>query len=710
MESEIHRATCMICEAVCGLQVEIAEGAVQGVRGDPEDPLSQGHICPKATAIADIMGDPDRVRAPLVRGEEASWEVALEEAGRRIAEIQREHGRHSVALYLGNPVTHNHGAMLGQLLLGKAIATKSRFSATSLDQLPHMLAGLEMFGHQLLIPVPDLDRTDHLFVIGANPVASNGSLMTAPGIPRRLKALRARGGRLVVVDPRRTETAALADEWVAIRPGGDAALLAAMVHHILAEGLGHTDRVVIEGLDRLRAAVAPFTPERAAGRAGISAAEIRRLASTFAQAERAAAYGRMGTSTQAFGGVATWLITALNTITGNLDRPGGVMFPSPAADLVSISARTGDQGHFDLWRSRVRGLPEFGGELPVVTLAEEIETPGPGQIRALITIAGNPVLSSPEGSRLSRALASLEFMVSVDLHRNETTRHATVLLPPSFGFERSHHDLVFHLFGVRNTARYAPALVKPPPGVRHDFDILLGLGEAILRHGGGKGANRRLSWGLRAARAAGADRLLDLGIRTGPHGLGRGGLSLTRLRAQPQGLDLGPLEPQLPGRLYTRDGRVQLAPERLVADLPRLAAGLDEVAPPLVLIGRRHLRSHNSWLHNSPRLVKGRPRCTLQIHPTDAGTRGICEGDLVRIESRVGAVEAPAELTDTLRPGVVSLPHGWGHGRQGTRLSVASARPGVSVNDLTDTAELDPLTGNATLNGVPVEVSRAAQP
>jgi len=696
----------MLCEAVCGLAVEVDGDAIAKVRGDPDDPFSRGHICPKAAAIVDIQSDPDRIREPQRREGASwgaiSWKEALDEAGSRLADLQRKHGRNAVAVYLGNPTVHSYSALLATPFFNRALGTRTRFSATSVDQLPHMLASLEMFGHQVLLPVPDVDRTSFFLVLGANPLASNGSLMTAGGISRRLLELRGRGGKLVVVDPRRTETADAADRHLAIRPGTDALLLLAMLHVVFADGresLGHL-AAVSDGLDRLREAAARFPPELVAPHTGIDAATIRTLAREFASAPAAVAYGRVGTCTQEFGGLAAWLVVALNAVTGNLDREGGFMFTTPAADLVGLATRTGDRGHFGVWRSRVRGLPEFGGELPAAALAEEIETEGDGRIRGLVTFAGNPVLSTPNGARLEKALSRLEFMVSIDLYRNETTRHADLILPTSFGFERDHYDLAFYALAVRNAARYAKPLVRAPPGVRGDFEVLLDLALAIRRHGGGR-RGRVLGTMLRAARLVGERRLLDLLLRFGPHKL-----SLRKLQRAPHGMDLGPLGRQLLARLGGR--RVQLAPGVFLRDLDRLAATVSRPsANGLVLIGRRALRSNNSWMHNSLRLVKGPPGCVLFMHPEDAAAHGVRDGGRARVTSRVGSVEVPVALTDDVMRGVVCLPHGWGHSRDGAALSVAGAHAGASLNDLTDDQRVDPLSGNAAFNGVPVTVTRA---
>ena len=714
----LHYRTCNLCEAMCGITVEHDGERVLSIRGDDHDPFSAGYICPKATALGDLHHDPDRLRAPLRRTgsswQTCDWEAALTSTAERLAAIQKSYGRDSVAVYAGNPTAHNFGAMLYGLALMQALGTKNRFSATSTDQLPHMLAGLLMFGHQVLMPVPDLDRCEHLLMLGANPVVSNGSIMAAPGIKRRLERLTARGGRLVVVDPRRTETAALASEHVFIRPGSDALLLAAMIRTIVGEGRASLRHLAsfTDGLDELRALTEPFTPERVAGPTGIAASSIERLARDFAGARHAACYGRVGICQGRFGGLAGWLVNAVNIITGNLDHEGGMMFTTPAVDIVALAGMLGQRGQYDTYRSRVRGLPEFGGELPAAVLAEEIEAPGDGQIRALVTLAGNPVLSTPNGTRLEHALGRLDFMVSIDIYQNETTRHADYILPPTSQLEQSHYDVALSAFAVRNVAKYSAPCFDRPAGAKHDWEILAELATRIVaaRDGGG-------AFGLAARAASAATRagLLRLGpegvvaqaLRFGPHGrgmFGRTGLSLDRLRAQPHGVDLGPLEPRFPHRLATPDKRIRLAPREFAADMARLAAELDRPVAELVLIGRRQLRNNNSWLHNSLRLVKGKDRCSLLMHPDDAAARGLSHEQRVRLRSRVGAVEVPLHVSDQMMPGVVSLPHGFGHDRDGVAMDVARAHPGASVNDVTDELLVDEMSGMAALNGVPVTV------
>jgi anaerobic selenocysteine-containing dehydrogenase len=707
--------SCPLCEATCGVAITREGDRVVDIRGDEADPFSRGYLCPKGSALGDLHHDPDRLRRPLRRdGDrwvELAWDEAFDLVATRINAVRAAHGRHALGVYIGNPTVHNLGLLtFGQLLL-RSLHTRNAYSATSLDQLPHMLAALELFGNQLLMPVPDIDRADLFICLGANPLASNGSIMTAPDMRGRLAEVRRRG-RVVVLDPRRTETADRADQYLPLRPGTDAVLLLAMLHVIFDEervNLGHLD-VHVVGLDALRTAAAPWPPARAAAITGVPAAEIIGLARALATTPRAVLYGRIGVCTQEFGGLAAWLCWALNAVTGHLDTPGGLMFTTPAVDLLPLAHRLGVRGGFARWRSRVSNLPEFGGELPVAALAEEIETPGERQLRALITVAGNPVLSSPGGPRLERALGGLDFMVSIDPYLNETTRHADVILPPTSALERSHYDLALNSFAVRNVAKYAPAMFPRPADARHDWEICVGLWSRL----GGRtpsplaALGRRL--GARALERLGPEPLLDLLLRAGPHGLrGEAKLSLAKLRAAPHGVDLGPLEPRLPGRLGHADHKIHLAPPTYLGDLPRLAARF-ATAPrdELVLIGRRHVRSNNSWLHNSARLVKGPSRCTVMIHPDDAKARGLADGALAQVTSRAGSITIPVEVTDAVMRGVISIPHGWGHTRPGTRQGVAAAHAGVSVNDLTDPSFVDQLSGTSALTGLVVEVAPAA--
>jgi len=719
--SSPHFRTCNLCEAMCGLKIETSGGRITSIRGDDEDPFSQGHICPKAVALQDLHEDPDRLRQPVRRTatgwQPISWDEALDETARRLHAVQKEHGKDALGVYVGNPTVHNHGAMMFLPLLLRALRTRNKFSATSVDQLPHHLAAYLMFGHQFLLPVPDIDQTRYMLILGANPLASNGSLMSAPGMKDRLKALQKRGGRVVVVDPRKTETAHVADEHVSIRPGTDALWLLALLHVLLQEKGPKLGRLAefTEGLATLRELARDFTPERAALHTGVPADTTRRIAQELADAESAVCYGRVGVSMHPFGAMCQWLINALNVVTGNLDREGGALFTRPAYDIVGgPRALSMNRGSLGRWKSRVRELPEFGGELPVAVLGEEILTPGPGQIRAMLTSAGNPVLSTPNGRQLDKALASLDFMVSIDPYINETTRHAHIILPPCTQLERSHYDLAFHALAVRNTAKYSPPLFQKGPDARHDWEILLELKHRLETLRGEPRVKGALTY--RALKTLGPDGLLDLGLRAGPYGMRlrpfRKGLSLKSLEAQPHGVDLGPLKPSLPKRLATRDRRIQLTPDLLVADLQRLREAFPAQARApedgsLRLIGRRHLRDNNSWMHNVPKLVSGKPRCTLMVHPEDAQRLGLSEGEEAVITSRVGEVRAPVSVTDEVMPGVVSLPHGYGHGREGVQLRVAGEHVGVSINDLTDDQSVDKISGNAAFSGVRVIVQSA---
>ena len=733
-----HFRTCHLCEAMCGLAIEVEGDRVVGVRGDRDDPLSRGYMCPKGPALAQLHEDPDRLRRPLRRTasgwQEIDWDEALDAAAEGIHRLQREHGNDALAVYVGNPAVHNHAAVMFGPPFLRELRTRHRYSATSVDQLPQMLVAYLMFGHQLLLPIPDLDRAEYLLIVGGNPLVSNGSIMSAPDIRRRLRAIQKRGGKLVVVDPRRSETAALADEHAFIRPGTDALLLLAMLQVILDEGRARPGRLqaMIEGTERLRAALERFTPDRAAGPTGISAERIRALAHELVE-RRGVVYGRVGAAAQRFGALTHWAINLLNVFTGALDRPGGAMFPRPAVDPLGLPKGVGiGPGAFGRWRSRVRGLPEFGGELPIASFAEDVEAgasnpSGPSHnqfapIRGLLTIAGNPALSVPNGVAMREALAKLEFVVCVDLYLNETSRHADLILPPTSPLERSHYDVVFHLLAVRNTTKWSPPVFEPPPGALHDWQIVHGLWTRLLRLRGKDNLVQRSVHDLLGR--LGPDGLIDLGLRAGPHGRllpslrrgSRGGLDLASLAAQPHGLDLGPIAPALPQRLGR--ARIQLTPEPVLADLGRLERSFPVGAasarapqpdrPTFALIGRRLLRSNNSWMHNLAKLGAGKEPCTLLMHPDDAERLALRPGDRVEVRSRVGAVEVPLVLSDEVMPGVVSLPHGYGHAQPDTRLGVANARPGASLNDLTDDREVDQLSGVASLSGVEVEVRLAA--
>ena len=732
---------CPFCEATCGLTLTIEDGRVVGARGDQDDVFSAGYICPKGASFAELDNDPDRLTAPLVRRDgvltEASWEEAFAAVDEGLSAVLREHGGTSVGVYVGNPNAHTVAGALYPPLIIRGLGTRQVFSASTLDQMPkHVALGL-MFGSPVAFTVPDLDRTDYLVIIGANPLVSNGSLATAADFGGKLRALKRRGGRLVVIDPAHTRTAALADRHLAPRPGTDAALLFAVVHVLFDEDLVELGELAdhITGLTEIRALADDFAPEAVAAYCGIDADDIRVLARELAAAPSAAVYGRMGTSTVEFGTVGSWLVDVVNVLTGNLDRPGGAMFPLSPVAPAPRGRRPGRGFLTGRWRSRVSGHPEALSELPVAALAEEIETPGDGQIKAMITIAGNPVLSAPDGDRLDRALAGVGFMVSVDPYLNETTRHADVILPPPPPSQSPHFDFALNNLAVRNNARYSPPALplqdRPDEpeilsrialviyGIGHDGDprsvdeqvIATTLAKESADAGSPVAGRPVEELTAMLADGPGYERRLDMMLRLGAYGDAFGarpdGLTLATLNSAPHGLDLGPLRPRLLDVLRTPSGLVELAPPQLIDDAGRLRDALSRPEERFVLIGRRHLRSNNSWMHNLPALSGGSNRCTLQMHPDDAAELGV--SDTAVVKGPGGELVVPVEVTEDIRRGVLSLPHGWGHDRAGTGQRLVAGHPGVNANQLNDGSVLDPLSGTAVLNGIPVVVGPAAE-
>lgn len=734
-----HYRICPLCEACCGLEIRTQGSQVLSIRGEANDPFSAGYICPKGVSLKDLHEDPDRLRQPLIKQADgrfapASWDEALAEVEARLLPILREHGPDAVAATAGNPSAHKISLLAYFPRLVRALGTRNVFSASTLDQMPKQLSSGLMYGHWLSIPVPDLPRSDLLIILGANPMVSNGSLWTVPDYRGKAKAMRERGGRIIVIDPRRTETAEAADEHLAIRPGGDVFLLLGMLHTLFAEGLVQPGRLAahLNGLDEVRAAVQPFAPERMAAGCGISAEAQRRLARELARTPRAAIYGRIGTCTQRFGTLNSWLIDLLNILTGHLDAEGGAMFPKAAAFAANTQGKPGRGKGIATGRrhGRVSKAPEVFGELPMSCLAEEIETPGPGQVRALITLASNPVLSAPNGPRLTKALDSLEFMLSLDIYLNETSRHADVILPGLSPLEDLHYDMAFPQLSWRNNARYSAPVFARPEGQPEEWETLLRLaamvegkdwrGDVNAMDDANVAADvQRLAGEHAPAVLAalqprrGPERLIDLALRSGPYGdafgLKPGGISLDKVQAAPHGLDLGELQPRVPELLRTPSGLIELAPPSLLADLAHVEAALAEAAAAkgLLLIGRRDVRSGNSWMHNLPVLAKGPERCTLLVHPQDAARLGLADGGLGRLRTATAELVAQVALSDEMMPGVVSLPHGWGHDLPGAQLHLASQRPGVNLNALLDEGARDPLSGNSVLSGVAVELAPA---
>ena len=704
---QTHFRTCNLCEAMCGIVIKHDGDKVLSIKGDKDDPFSQGYICPKATALQDLHEDPDRLRQPVERTKdgwkEISWPDALDKVAVGIKFVQQKHGKNALGVYLGNPNVHNLGGMLTIKHLLGSIKTRSRFSATSIDQLPHHIVSMHLFGHMLRIPVPDINRTQYMLIIGGNPLASNGSIMTAPNMRQKLKDIKARDGKVVVIDPRRTETAEIASEHHFIRPATDVLLLLAMLNEIYAQGYADKGRLtnnraasLAPEIERIADFAKDYSAESVASITGIAAADIKRMVTEFCEAESAVCYGRMGVSVQAFGLLSQYLIMVMNIVTGRLDEAGGLMFPKPAVDVVNNSG----PGYLGKRHSRVNNLPDFNGDYPVVAMADEMLVEGEGQLKGFMTVAGNPVLSTPNGEKLDTALANLDFMVSLDYFINETSRHAHIILPPVSPLERDHYDVTFNNFAVHNVAKYSKALFRKHKKAKHDWQIYLELAKRL---------DKKVSMATKVERllisVLGPKFILDQGLRRGPYK----GLNLKKLKKNLHGVDLGSLKPMLPQALKHKDQKIHLNVDFYQADLDRVQAMMQDYDDTqILLIGRRHVRSNNSWLHNSQRLVKGKSRCTLMLHPETAEQHGIKDGQDVRVTSRVGSVVITAEVTDELMPGVVSIPHGFGHGRTGVKQKIAQAHAGVSVNDLTDDTLIDTLSGNAAVNGVPVQLEAVA--
>ncbi|WP_052238643.1 molybdopterin-dependent oxidoreductase [Mycolicibacterium setense] len=718
---QVRRHVCPLCEAGCGLESSVEAGEVITIRGNRDHVLSHGHLCPKAIGLKELHSDADRLRTPLVRThdgrlEPASWDDAFAVIDRRLTAIIDRHGPDAVALYLGNPVAHDFATALYASALMRILGSRNVYTANTVDAMPKFVSCQLMFGGMYTVPLPDIDRCSYLLILGANPLVSNGSLLTAPGMRARLRALRRRGGRLIVVDPNRTQTAQEADEHLPIRPGTDALLLMGLVHVLAGEDLIDLRRLgpYVAGVETVTALAHEFAPEVVAPQCGIAAEAIRRIARDLAAAPTAAVYGRTGTCTQRFGTVTSWLVDVLNILTGNLDRPGGAMFARPAADLRLLNSRPVTA--IGRRHSRVRKAPETLGELPLACLAEEIDTPGPGQVKALVTVAGNPARSAPDSARMIAAFDQLDLLVSLDLYRNETSAHADVVLPAPSPLTKPHHDLFFGHFAIRNTATFSPPVLPPEPDARPDWQSLLRMIGIVARQGASADLDAiddmvagsvatalgSASDGVPAS-SRGPERLLDLLLRAGPYRDNGEPLTVARLREYPDGLDFGPLTPRLPEVLNTPSGLIELAPDPLVEDVARLRSILHvPLTNSMVLIGRRHLRSNNSWMHNLPTLAKGPDRCTLHVHPADVARLGL--GPHARVTSRTGVIDVPVEVTDTVSPGVVSLPHGWGHDEPEASVHLAARRPGVNSNVLADSTELDPLSGTAVLNGIPVRI------
>jgi len=720
---QAHFRTCNLCEAMCGIKVEYQGEHVIKISGDEDDPHSKGYICPKGYAIQDLHNDPDRLKTPLKRvGDKwlpIDWDQAFDEVAERLVGIQNKYGNDAVAAYWGNPTAHNLGLILALHPFRQALNSRNMHTGSSVDQLPHMVNAYLMFGSSFLFSIPDIDRTHYMLMIGANPAASNGSLMSAGDVKARLKAIPNRGGKLVIVDPRKTETTRFASEHCFIKPGTDALLLLGLIQVIVNNNLGKPlDHLPLNGnVEDIVPMVNTISLERIAHITSIPKDEITRIATEFATAESAVCYGRWGMSVQEFGGLNHYLMQMLNIVTGNLDRAGGMMFTTPSADLLSVI----DNDGYDRYRSRVHNMPEAFGELPIAHLPDEILTPGKGQVKAFVCTSANPVISSPNGTKVEQALESLDFMVSIDFYLNETSRLADIILPPTGPFEHEQYDIIFNMLAVRNVTKFAPPLFEQKSYMRSDNQIFHNITKRInkLKSTGKVRAQlKSTAMGLLGDFLS-PERTIDLMLRTGPYGdgwknllnpLANKGLTLDKVKKQVHGIDLGPLQPRMPEVLHTKDKRINLFPETMVEDLARLQTHFGKTYEPdeLTLISRRDLRTNNSWMHNSKRLVKGKNRCTLLIHPDTASQYGVANGETVKLSSRIGTLNVETVITETMMPGVLSLPHGWGHHREGMRLSIASAHAGVSINDITDETRSDPITGTSAFTGMPVALEKIA--
>ena len=699
LENKIHYRTCNLCEAMCGLKITYKEKKVISIVGDKKDPLSKGYICPKSQALKDLYEDLDRLKTPIKRTENGwekiSWTEAFDEVEYQIKKIQEKYGNDAVATYQGNPNVHNLGSMLYGGPFLKSLKTKQKYSATSADQLPHHIASLKMFGHQMLIPIPDIERTDYLLILGANPGASNGSLLTAPGFSQKIKNIQKRGGEVINIDPRYTETSKISSNHFFINPGKDALLLLSLLYVIFEQGIDEKTHLSshLKGLEEIKEIIKQYPPQKTAAIIGIDSLEIQKIAKNFMNSKTAVCYGRMGVSTQEFGGICQWLINVINIVTNNMDKAGGAMFTEAAIDLVFMTGMQGKVGNFDRYRSRVHDLPEYSGELPVATLADEMIVEGEGQIKMLICTAGNPVLSTPNGKKLEKALEGLDFMVSIDIYLNETSKYANIILPSTNGLETLHYDLVFHQLAIRNTAKLSEVLFEKDENQKHDWQILNELTERIT------GKKNPLT----------PEMMLDNMFKFSSYKAAN--LSVKKLKENPSGIDLGALQPLLTKRIFTQDKKINISPKFFIDDLKRLdkelfnTNGEDKTNYPFALIGRRHLRNNNSWMHNSKLLMKGKNRCTVLMCPKDANNLSITNHQKIRITSNVGSIELPVEISDEMKEGVLSIPHGFGHNRQGTKIKLAEENAGESINDLTDDYNIDKLTGNVNFSGTRVKVN-----
>ncbi len=712
MPKEIKYRTCHLCEAMCGLQIELDRGEVLSIKGHKEDIYSRGHICPKGVALKELHTDKDRLKEPIKRTangwKKITWEEAYDTVEREMKKIRKQHGNNAIATYTGNPTVHNAGTALTLYDTINAINTKNRYASHSMDSVPVFVVNQLMYGHAMLSPVPDIEKLDYFLIIGANPIASNGSFMSTPDIRGKLKAIQDRGGKVVVLDPRFTETAKKASEHYFISPESDVLLLLAITNEIFKRKAVVSSRVLdfSDHLDQLKQLVEGYTISSIAPNTGITAEQINHIVDDLLAHDNSVLYGRLGINTQSHGTLCQWLINCINILLGKMDEPGGLMFTLPAIDYVKLMAH---ESKMFRYKSRVRQYQEIVGEFPTATLAEEILTEGEGQVKALLTIAGNPARSAPNSALMEEALGALDFMVAVDMYINETTKYANIILPPAVGLETMHYSFVLHIIATRNTTKFSPAPIPISDKQRYDWQILGELQRRLFSGNSLQKIKNNINSRIHPRTK------LDMALKTGPYGVLGGrfmkkdGLSLKRLLEKKEGIELSPLKPVFPERLFTENKRVDLVPSQMAEELRKLPdwfSAQEAEQFPFKLIGRRHLRSNNSWMHNLPMLAGGSRRCTAMIHPDDAEDLGIVDGEKILVSSPIGSINIVAEVTDHVARGVVCIPHGWGHESQGVGLQVARQEAGINVNDIVDHRRVDPLSYNAAFSGQLVAVSK----
>ena len=712
MTNTIKYRTCHLCEAMCGLAIEIKDNEVLSISGHEDDIYSKGHICPKGAALKDLHNDPDRLKEPVKRTthgwQKISWKEAFDLVEQGFKKIRKKYGNNAIATYTGNPTVHNTGTALTLYDTINAINTQNRYASHSLDSVPVFLVNQMMFGHAMMAPIPDIENINYMLIIGANPMASNGSFMSTPNIRGKIKAIKDKGGKVVVIDPRKTETAQKASEHYFIHPEKDVLFLLAIINELTRRNAIAESRALSfsDHLEELKKIAEPYTAEKVAPVTGISTDQLNHMVDDLLGHSNSIVYGRLGVNIQSYGTLCQWLITSINILLGRLDEKGGLLFTLPAIDYVTLMAHESKMFRYS---SRVKSYQEIVGEFPTATLAEEILTEGKEQVRGFLTIAGNPARSAPNSKMVEKALADLEFMVAVDMYINETTKYADVILPPAVGLETMHYSFVLHMVATRNTTKFSPAPLPITKNQRYDWQIMQELQRRLFSGN----IFKRIKYNL-GSRIHPKTKL-DLALKTGPYGIWGGrlfkkdGISLKRLEKHVGGVELSPLSAVLPKRLFTKNKHIELVPEIFAKEIIKVKELLSPDADanfPLKLIGRRHLRSNNSWMHNLPMLSGGTRRCTVMIHPDDAAQFHIEDKEMVEVYTELGSIQIEAEITKDIIQGTICIPHGWGHNAKDTALKVAEEQAGSNINELMNHERLDPLSYNMAFNGHPVAIRR----